>query len=71
MAVLADHLALAFLITVKVEDKVRGLGVSILLWLIFSMMYDGLVLLLASAFVDYPLEKPMLALIGKGEFEGR
>ena len=55
--------ALAFLIAVRVEDKVRGLGVSILLWLLFSVMYDGLVLLLAGVFADYPLEKPMLALM--------
>ena len=55
--------ALAFLIAVKVEDKVRGLGVSILLWLLFSVMYDGMVLLLAGTFADYPLEKPILALM--------
>ncbi len=55
--------ALAFLIAVKVEDKVRGLGVSILLWLLFSVIYDGLVLLVAGGFADYPLEKPILVLM--------
>ena len=55
--------ALAFLIAVTFEDKVRGLGVAILLWLFFAVLYDGLVLLLVSAFADYPLEQPMIALM--------
>ena len=55
--------ALAFLIAVRFEDKVRGLGVAILLWLFFSVLYDGLVLFLVNAFADYPLEKPMIALM--------
>lgn len=55
--------ALAFLIAVKVEDKVRGLGLAILCWLLFSMLYDGLVLVVANGFADYPLETPMIALM--------
>ncbi len=55
--------ALAFLIAVRFEDKVRGLGVVVLLWLFFSVIYDGLVLLTINAFADYPLEQPMIALM--------
>ncbi len=55
--------ALAFLIAVRFEDKVRGLAVAILLWLFFSVIYDGLVLLILNAFADYPLEQPMIALM--------
>ena len=55
--------ALAFLIAVTFEDKVRGLGVAILLWLFFAVIYDGIVLLVANAFADYPLEQPMIALM--------
>lgn len=55
--------ALAFLIAVRFEDRVRGLGVSVLLWLGCSVLYDGAILLLASTFSDYPLEKPMIAVM--------
>ena len=55
--------ALAFLVAVTVEQKVRGLSVSILLWLLLTVLYDGLVLALAAFFADYPLERPMLVLM--------
>lgn len=54
--------ALAFLIAVRVEDKVRGLGTSLLLWLFFSVVYDGLLLVVVNAFADYPLETATIAL---------
>jgi Cu-processing system permease protein len=51
---------LAFLVSVLVEDKGKGLGVAILMWLFFSVVYDGLILFSAHLFSDYPLEKPMI-----------
>lgn len=53
--------ALAFLIAVRSEDRVRGLGTGVGLWLLFAVVYDGAVLILASMFSDYPLERPLLA----------
>ena len=55
--------ALAFLIAVTFEDKVRGLGVAIVLWLFFAVLYDGLVLLILNVFADYPLEHATIALM--------
>jgi Cu-processing system permease protein len=52
---------LAFLVAVVVRDRAAGLGVSIVLWLFLAALYDGLVLLAASSFSHYPLDKPMLA----------
>ncbi len=54
--------ALAFSATVKSRDKSRGIGISILVWFYFALIYDGLVLLILFSFSDYPLEKPMIAL---------
>jgi Cu-processing system permease protein len=54
--------AMAFLISVTNEDKTRGLGVSLLLWLLFSVVYDGLILLAVILFADYQLEVPLIAL---------
>jgi Cu-processing system permease protein len=55
-------IALAMLVAVKVRDKARGIGAVILLWLYFSILFDGLVLFLLFQFEDYPLEKPMVAI---------
>lgn len=53
--------AIAMLAAVKTRDKAKGIGASILLWLYFSLLFDGLVLYLLFQFSDYPLEKPMIA----------
>ncbi|HEY9514929.1 MAG TPA: ABC transporter permease subunit [Gemmatimonadaceae bacterium] len=55
--------AFAFLIALRCEDRLRGLGAAIGLWLLFALVYDGLLLFLLAAFADYPLERPVLALI--------
>jgi Cu-processing system permease protein len=54
--------AIAMLATVKTRDKAKGIGVAILLWLYFSLLFDGLVLFLLFQFADYPLEKPMIGI---------
>src|SRR5690606_8323459 len=38
-------------------------GAAVLLWLLVAVVYDGLVMLGATIFADYPLEKPLLALM--------
>ena len=52
--------AIAMLATVRSRDKARGIGLAILLWLYFSVLFDGLVLLLLFQLSDYPLEKWMV-----------
>jgi Cu-processing system permease protein len=52
--------AIALLAGVLTRDKAKGIGISILLWLYFSLLFDGLVLFLLFQFVDYPMEKPMI-----------
>jgi Cu-processing system permease protein len=54
--------AIALLATVKTRDKARGIGVAILLWLYFSLLFDGLVLFLLFQFSDYPMEKVMVGI---------
>jgi Cu-processing system permease protein len=44
------------------ENRIKGLGISLVSWLFLAVLYDGLVLLTVFYFGDYPMEKPMLAL---------
>ncbi|MCB0637566.1 MAG: ABC transporter permease [Lewinella sp.] len=47
---------LAFLIALRNEQRVRGFGLAIVLWLFFAVAYDGLLLLGLMYFREYPLE---------------
>jgi Cu-processing system permease protein len=55
--------ALAFVVAARVEDRARGLGAAIAVWLGLAVLYDGLVLMLATMFADYPIERGLLALM--------
>jgi Cu-processing system permease protein len=55
--------AIAFLSAIITRDKAKGIGVSILLWLYFALLFDGVVLFLLFQFADYPIEKPMVAIL--------
>lgn len=52
--------SIALLASVKTRDKAKGIGLSILLWFYFSIIFDGLVLFILFQLQDYPMEKPML-----------
>jgi Cu-processing system permease protein len=43
-----------------IRDKAKGIGLSILLWLYFSLIFDAMVLFLLFQFQDYPLERVMV-----------
>lgn len=51
--------SLAALAAVYTKDKAKGIGVAILLWLFFSLLYDGLIMFLLFQFMDYPIEKTL------------
>ena len=53
--------SISFWASVKSRDKAKGIGIALLLWFYFSLIFDGLLLLLLFAFSDYPLEKFTLA----------
>ena len=56
--------AIAMLAAVTTRDKAKGIGISILIWLYFSLLFDGLVLFFLFQFQDYPLEKAMVGISG-------
>jgi Cu-processing system permease protein len=54
--------ALAFNIALSHENKIKGFGYAILLWLFLAIIYDGIFLMSLIIFEDYPLDK--LSLVG-------
>jgi Cu-processing system permease protein len=55
--------ALALLIVARTEDRMKGLGIAVAIWLLMAVLYDGLVLLFVSIMADHPMEKPLLVLM--------
>ncbi len=49
--------ALAFNIALSNENKIKGFGYAILLWLFLAVVYDGIFLLSLVYFQEYPLDK--------------
>lgn len=55
--------AIATWIALNADDKLKGVGLALAAWLAATVLYDGLVLAAAAAFGNYPLERPLLALM--------
>jgi Cu-processing system permease protein len=49
--------ALSYIIALKNENKIKGFGFAIVLWLLLAIIYDGVFLITLLVFNDYPLDK--------------
>lgn len=48
--------AIAMWIALKQENRIKGFGLAVLVWLFFAVIYDGLFLIGLATFSDYPLD---------------
>jgi len=69
MVVVASGVALTmifggigFYIALRTDDRLRGLGAALGIWLLAAIAYDGIVLAIVAMFSDYPIERPLLGL---------
>lgn len=63
VALTLSFTAIAFCIALSAEDRLRGVGRALAVWLLFAIVYDGIVLTAVALFSDYPIERPLLALM--------
>src|SRR5690554_4398299 len=54
--------SIALLGSIYTKDKAKGIGIAILLWFYFSILFDGIILFVLFQFMDYPLEKAIVGL---------
>jgi len=54
--------ALAFLSSIITRDKAKGIGIAIMTWLYFALIFDGMVLFLLFQFQEYPIENAMVGI---------
>lgn len=53
---------IAILISNYVDDKSKGIGLSLITWFILAVLYDGIVMFIVFLFSEYPLDKFILGL---------
>jgi Cu-processing system permease protein len=54
---------LALFIGIAIGDRLRSVMAALMVWLLLTVGYDALVLVVATTFSDYPLERVMLGLM--------
>ena len=62
-AITLTFTSLAFLLAMLTTDKARGIGAAILLWLLFTMIWDSVCLYMLFLLDEWPIEQPIMALI--------
>jgi len=58
----AVFVALSFAIALNSEDRIRGLGAALAVWLLFAVLYNGVVLIAIQLFAEYPLQHAVIAM---------
>jgi Cu-processing system permease protein len=53
---------IAFVIALKNDNRIKGFGIAIFIWLFFALIYDGIFLLMLLIFKEYPLENLTLGM---------
>lgn len=54
--------SVAFFSSLINKDKVRGIGLSIIIWIYLTIIFDGLILTIIFLFNDYPIDKLIIIL---------
>lgn len=47
-------------LAVRFSDRVRGIGLALVLWLLYALLFDGLILMGVSALGNWPIEKALI-----------
>lgn len=70
LSIVGSGMALAFvfggialLIGIRIDDRLRSVVTGLMVWLLLSVGYDAIVLIVSTTLSDYPLERPMLGLM--------
>ena len=55
--------SLAFYAATRFEDRIKGLGATLVAWFVLTVVWDGVILLFVHLFREYPYEPGLLALV--------
>jgi Cu-processing system permease protein len=60
---IAIFTAIAFMVATLTEDRIKGFGSAILIWIYLSVIYDGLILVAIYVFREYPMERALIPIV--------
>jgi Cu-processing system permease protein len=60
LALTLIFVSLSFLICSYIADKSKGVGIALVLWLFFAIIYDAITLFILFQFSDYPIDTIMI-----------
>lgn len=58
----AIFVAVAFALALRTEDRIRGLGMALGVWLFAAVLYNGLVLLVIQVFHRFPMQQAVIGM---------
>lgn len=47
-------------LAIRFADRVRGIGLALVIWLVYALLFDGLILMGISVFGNWPIEKALI-----------
>ncbi len=53
---------ISYYLALRFDDRIKGLGLALIICLFFTIIYDGIILFVIYMFSSYPLEKPVMVL---------
>lgn len=56
-------MAIAFVIAIRIDDRVRALSVALLVWGLTAVVWDGVILIVAMLFGTHPIEVPLMVML--------
>ncbi|MGH1365774.1 MAG: nitrous-oxide metabolic protein NosY [Calditrichia bacterium] len=62
MMLTAIFVAISFLIALRFDDRLRGFGITLIVWLTLVILYDAMVLFITILMSNYPLENALIVL---------
>lgn len=54
--------SIAVTLSLIFDDKSKGIGVALIVWILTSVLYDGFIILFIKQFSDFPLEGPIIGI---------
>jgi Cu-processing system permease protein len=57
------YTAVATWLALSTDDRLRGVGLALGVWFLTTLVYDGVVLAITASLGDWPIERPLLALM--------
>jgi Cu-processing system permease protein len=61
--------AIGMLLAVSINDRMKGIGAAVLIWIYFAVLHDAIVFAIISSMNQYPIEVPSMLLMASNPID--